>query len=323
MSRRVKIPYHIPGGASGFLLMDVDTASGVSMPTNATNASSSSGAAPLQVEQFTSTGSSSFVVPSEAGGDAADVNVIYLSGCGGGGGGGGGFSGGATAGGGGGGGPAPMIWLLPVLVTPGSTLTTFVGSGGASGAAGTDGGDGTESYISGAGILSPFKNGSNQILMGYGLKGKAGASGSGGDGGGAMMASTASAVYGTLTTGTGHASRWWYTDGQIAMGILLPICQGSGGGATSANGGSRAATGFSSVNGNGLGLAGTGTASGGGGGAGGGGGYGKGGGGGNAAGGAASVGAGYGYGGGGGAGQTSGTGGAGGAGGDGIIEIWY
>ena len=305
-----------------------DTARAAFQKINADIAALYAGAAtataqPIQVERFTTTGSSTFTVPSTAAGDAADVNVIYLTGCGGGGGGGGGFSGGATAGGGGGGGPAPMIWLLPVLVTPGTVLSVFVGSGGTAGSAGSDGGDGTESYISASGILSPFKNASNQILMGYGLKGKAGASGSGGDGGGAMMASTASAVYGTLNTGTGHASRWWYTDGQVAMGFMLPICQGAGGGATSADGGSRNAIGFASVNGNGLGLSGTGSASGGGGGGGGGGGFARGGAGGNGNAGAAGAGSGYGYGGGGGGGKTSGTASAGTAGGDGLIEIWY
>ena len=270
----------------------------------------------LQVQRYTATGSDTFDVPSV-------TNIIYLCGCGGGGGGGGGFSGGATAGGGGGGGCAPMHWFIPLTVTPSTTLTVFVGSGGSAGAAGADGGDGTESYISGAGIISPVVNGSNQILLGYGLKGVAGASGNGGNGGGAMMASTADAVYGTLNSGTGHNSRIWYTDGCISMEFQLPITQGCGGGATSANGGSRQAAGFAMLNGRGIGLSGTGTGAGGGGGGGGGGGFGKGGAGGVAPGGAAAAGSGRGYGGGGGAGQTSGIGGAGTAGGDGIIEIWY
>lgn len=37
MSRRVKIPYRVSGGDTGFLNMDIDTANGVSMPTNVTN----------------------------------------------------------------------------------------------------------------------------------------------------------------------------------------------------------------------------------------------------------------------------------------------
>ena len=314
MSRRVKIPYHIPGGASGFLLMDVDTASGVSMPTNATSASSASSGT-LQAWQKTVAGSYSFVVPN-------DCSVIQVSATGGGGSGGGGSSSAAAAGGGGG--PAPQHRRVTVAVTPGSTITCVVGAGGAAPAAAADGNDGGETYISGAGIVSPFKDGSNNIRFGYGLKGKLGSGTTGGDGGGAMMASTADAVYGTLNTGTAHASRWWYVDGQEIVDIQMPICQGAGGGGnTSVNGGSRASAGFAGLNGRGLGLSGAGGATWGGGGAGGGGGYARGGNGGATAGGAGSIGSGPGAGGGGGAGNTGGTGGAGGAGTDGAIEILY
>lgn len=272
-------------------------------------------AAPIQVERYDTTGSHTFDVPT-------DISIIYLSGCGGGGGGGGGAS--SAAAGGGGGGPAPCHWLLPIQVSPDTTLTVFVGSGGSGGTAAAAGANGTESYISGAGILSPIKDGSDQILLGYGLAGAAGSGTTGGNGGGAMMASTADAVYGTLNSGSAHNSRWWYTDGAIAVAYQLPICQGSGGGGnTSQNAGSRASAGMSTLNGRGLGLAGAGGATWGGGGAGGGGAYGRGGGGGSTAGAAGSSTSGYGSGGGGGSGNTGGTGGAGSNGANGFIEIWY
>lgn len=282
-------------------------------------AGAAASSSPVQIQQYLNTGSSTFTVPD-------GIYLIYLSGCGGGGGGAGGYTGsGAT--GGGGGGPAPQFHMLPVAVTPGSILDVFVGSKGSGGAIGSDGTDGTESYISGSGILSPFKNTSNQILMGYGLKGAVGSSTVGGQGGGAMMASTASAVYGTLTTssgtGQGHSSRWWYTDGQIAIGILHPICQGSGGGgwngSTGGNGGSRNTAGFQSMNGRGLGAVYLGTAAGGAGGAGGGGGYALGGDGGDPDGSPLAT-SGFGYGGGGGGGASNQ---AGADGTDGFIEIAY
>lgn len=315
MARRVKIPYSIPGGASGFLWMDVDTTGGVSMPANATSASGS-GAAPLAYQRFAAPGSATFTY-------TADTTIVYVSGCSGGGGGGGGYNG--TGGGGGGGGPAPMYFMLPLeLKAGGGQLDLFIGSGGALGAVGASGGDGTETTIVGhtaTEILSPYANASNQILMGLGKGGIVGTSGAGGNGGGSRMTSvlnSAGIPYGTETTGTGHATRWWYTaDGFVSTEWLLPICQGAGGAAVSANGGSRSAAGFNTINGNGFGNSGTGNGSGGGGGGGGGGPYGLGGLGGSNAG-AAGSGQGFGFGGGGGSGSAAGT-----AGGNGFLIIWY
>ena len=269
----------------------------------------------LRVWQKTTAGTYTFTPPS-------DCTVIQISASGGGGSGGGGASSAAAAGGGGG--PAPQFRRVILAVTPSSSITCVVGAGGTATSAASDGNDGGETYISGAGIVSPFKDGSDIIRFGYGLKGKAGSGTTGGDGGGAMIASTADAVYGTLNTGTAHASRWWYTEGQEIVDIQMPICQGSGGGGnTSVNGGSRASAGFSSLNGRGLGLAGAGGATWGGGGAGGGGGHARGGAGGATAGGNGVIGSGPGAGGGGGAGNTGGTGGIGAAGNDGFIEILY
>lgn len=269
---------------------------------------SGSGASPLQVERFTATGADSFVVPD-------DVSIIFLSGCGGGGGGAGGYSG--VGGGGGGGGPAPNWDYFPITVTPGSTLSVYVGAAGSAGAIGANGSDGGESYISGAGILSPFKDGSNQILMGYGKGGVVGTVGAGGNGAGPAWASSVSSLaYATLNSGTGHFPKWLHlTDGNVPLQHFHPVCQASGGAAASAN----SQGGFVTVNGNGSGTYGTGDASGGAGGAGGGGVYGRGG---NAgsAGGTRTGGAatGNGAGGGGGTGNY-----AGGAGTDGFIEIAY
>ena len=274
---------------------------------------SSSTVTPLQYERFVTPGTDTFTYTD-------DTRIIYVSGCSGGGGGGGGYSG--VGGGGGGGGPAPMYFMLPLeLAAGGGTLNLFIGSGGSAGTVGNSGNNGTETTIegdTGAEILSPFANASNQILMGYGFGGTVGAVGAGGNGGGAIIASTALAHYGTENTGTGHASRWWYAgDGFVPTEYLYPICQGAGGGAVSANGGSRNSAAFSTINGNGFGNSGTGNASGGGGGGGGGGPYGLGGLGGSNAG-AAGAGSGFGFGGGGGSGSANGT-----PGGNGFLIIWY
>lgn len=276
----------------------------------------------VQYQRFVTPGSATFTYT-----DA--TRIIYVSGCSGGGGGGGGYGG--AGGGGGGGGPAPMFFMLPLeLASGGGQLDLFIGSGGAlgavggAGATGATGGDGTETTIVGhtaTEILSPYANASNQILMGLGKGGIGGAAGAGGNGGGARMTSTLSAAgiaYGTENTGTAHATRWWYTaDGFPSVEWMLPICQGAGGAAVSASGGSRGAGGFSTINGNGFGNSGTGNASGGGGGGGGGGPYGLGGLGGSNAG-DAGAGFGYGFGGGGGSGNANGT-----AGGNGFLLVWY
>lgn len=90
---------------------------------------------------FTTAGTSSFVVP-------GGVTAIFALGCGGGGGGGGGASNVTPAPPGGGGGGASLEMVLPLAVTPGSTLYVTVGASGAGGAAGTTGSAGGDSFIS-------------------------------------------------------------------------------------------------------------------------------------------------------------------------------
>lgn len=232
MSRRVKIPYHIPGGASGFLLMDVDTASGVSMPTNATNASSSGGGFRWTLGGLwgygspdnPSSGSYELVIP-------AGIPVILFKGSGGGGGGGGGASG--SGAGGGGGGPSPQYgWQeMEIDESTGATLTIYVGAAGSGGAIGSAGTDGEESYIySASGIISPLFI-SGKFSFGLGLKGNAGSGSTGGNSGGpAWSDATKSIAFGTLNSGSAHAAKWLYTtDGNVMLPVMMPICQGPGG----------------------------------------------------------------------------------------------
>lgn len=268
MSRRVKIPYHIPGGASGFLLMDVDTAGGVSMPTNATNASSSGGFSWTLGGMWgygspdnPSAGSYEIVIPT-------GVPLILAKGSGSGAGGAGGASG--SGAGGGGGGPAPQYDWLEIEIDPdtGATITVVIGAVGTGGAIGSDGTDAGETYISApSGILSPLFT-SGKFSFGLGLKGKAGSGSTGGNSGGpAWSDSTKTIAYGTLNSGSAHAAKWlWTTDGNVFLPRQTPLVQGPGGRGPA----SAVAYGSVSVNGNGSGTAPAGNSTDGGGGGGGG-----------------------------------------------------
>lgn len=101
---------------------------------------------PLVRKTFTTLGSNTLVVPN-------GVKYMWLRGCGGGGGGAGGAAGNTStaqrANGGGGGGGAPLV-SMQITVSPGETLTLFVGDGGAGGAAGSDGSTGVNSIVSGS-----------------------------------------------------------------------------------------------------------------------------------------------------------------------------
>lgn len=228
----------------------------------------------LRYEIYSTPGTYEFTFP-------GDVYGFELSGGGGGGGGGGGYAGAGA--GGGGGGPAPNWDSCPILIEAGATIDIVVGAKGVGGTIGNAGSNGGESYISGTGILSPFKNASDEIRMGYGIGGLVGQAATGGQGGWPVWStSTASYPYATLATGNGHSAKWLHlTDGNVPLQYFFPVCQGGGGALVSNNAnGSNLVT----TNGRGSGAGGNGDAAGGGGGAGGGGVYGRGGNGGTAAG---------------------------------------
>lgn len=238
----------------------------------------------LQSQVFTSSGS--FVVPA-----GKTVLMATIFGGGGGGAGGGGYNA-STSGGGGGGGAGSLPITMPILVTPGETLTITVGSGGSGGIGGgnaidgTNGANGDPSYIlRGATILA---------TGGGGTRGTGNGTGSGGSGAG----------------------------GQGGFNGFTFETTGGSGGADSTAGGSGSAGYSGAVGGSG----GTSSSANGGGGGGGGAGTGAGGAGGNGSGGAGSNGVNYGSGGGGGAGGQASAFAGGGNGGAGrfgnVTLVW-
>ena len=104
-------------------------------------AGSGGGSALNSVGEALFTSSGTWTVPS-------GVSTIVLTGCGGGGGGAGGHT--ADPGGGGGGGSSAVcVSTMPVMVTPGATLTITIGGGGNGGAAGANGSPGLDTTIAG------------------------------------------------------------------------------------------------------------------------------------------------------------------------------
>lgn len=236
----------------------------------------------------------------------ADVDCLWIDGCGGGGGGGGGNS--TPGGGGGGGGPAMAVRGTMLNVSPNETLTIAVGAAGTSGAANNDGGIGGNTTITGSvsGLIFNARGG---------RVGKAGANPNGGSGG--TLPNGVNLHGGGAAAGANFAVAPFAAKGSYvpSEGVEQGFAYGGAGGALTYNGGE--ANGYSLTVAAPYQAGGTGGASGGGGGAGGQGPYGISGvPGSNGAAGAAPT-SGYGCGGGGGSGNS-----AGGAGSPGMIRIY-
>ena len=176
----------------------------------------------LKQKLFTS--SETFVVP-------ADVQAIWVDGCGGGGGGGGGDP---TPGGGGGGGCAGFpCQQLPLAVTPGETLTLTIGAGGAGGAVGQDGALGGETTLA----LASDPLAVYLPAGGIGLKGE---NPNGGSGGGAYSASYWGSIVATAVGGAAGGAAGGYVFAPKSMtgwSGFAPMTGGSAGGALSNAGG--------------------------------------------------------------------------------------
>jgi hypothetical protein len=178
-----------------------------------------------QKQTYSAQGANTFVVPS----DVTSMTVKMWSG------GGGGGAGGATSAGGNGGGSGYIYATVPV--TPGETLTTYVGGGGAAGArttsGGGGGGGGYSSLYRGATLLAVIAGG------GGGGGGRAGSVGAaGGAGGGATgVGGTASGVAGGGGPGTATTGGAGGAGGSSAGLVGTSLAGGRGGAAGGVTGG--------------------------------------------------------------------------------------
>ena len=216
--------------------------------------------------RFTSTGTTTWTVPS--GITSIDVLVV--------GGGGGGGGGGSSASGGGGGGGGGIVATSGVSVTSSTSFTVTVGSGGDYGSSGTDGTPGgSSSLTSSSPSLSITANGGGGGTKGS-SNGPGGAAGTGSCSGCATSASPRGGAGGTGADGvgvdgsngvtlSGSSSTTYGLLRQGSSSIAVAGAGGGGGGSTSSAGGSGGGG-----NGGGLNNAVSGTANTGGGGGGGG-----------------------------------------------------
>ena len=216
--------------------------------------------------RFTSTGTTTWNVPS---GMSIDVMVV--------GGGGGGGGGGTSASGGGGGGGGGIVATSGLAVTSSTTFTVTVGTGGTYGSSGDDGqAGGSSSFTSSSPSITITASGGSGGTKGSGSNGPGGAAGTGSCSGCATSISPGGGGGGTGADGVGvNGSNGVTLSGSSSSsyGLLrqgsssIAVAGGGGGG-----GGSTSSTGGTGGGGNGGGLSNSvpGTANTGGGGGGGG-----------------------------------------------------